>query len=58
MASRAFFLAPGRGVADARDGSWSYRYFAWLYLTTKPAHLGVDMDGLACPLYGPTTCGC
>jgi hypothetical protein len=22
----------------------------WLYLAAKPSHVGVDVDGLACPL--------
>jgi hypothetical protein len=26
-----------------------------LYLATKPAHVGVDVDGLACPLHHPMT---
>jgi hypothetical protein len=29
-----------------------------VYLTTKPPHVGVDVDGLACPLHRPTTCSC
>jgi hypothetical protein len=26
----------------------------WLYLPTKPSHVGVDADGLAYPLHWPT----
>jgi hypothetical protein len=29
---------------------------ALLYLAAKPAHLGVDVDGLACPLHHPMVC--
>jgi hypothetical protein len=32
-----------RGVA-----SWH-----WLYLAAKPSHVGVNVDGLACPLHRP-----
>jgi hypothetical protein len=28
----------------------------WLYLVTKPSHMGVDVDGLTCPLHHPTVC--
>jgi hypothetical protein len=27
-----------------------------LYLATKPSHVGVDVDGLACPQHHPTVC--
>jgi hypothetical protein len=27
-----------------------------LYLAAKPAHVGVDVDGLAFPLHRPTIC--
>jgi hypothetical protein len=27
----------------------------WLYLPAKPSHVGVDVDGLACPLHHPMT---
>jgi hypothetical protein len=27
-----------------------------LYLTGKPSHVGVDVDGLACSLHRPVTC--
>jgi hypothetical protein len=26
----------------------------WLYLAAKPSHVGVDVDGLACPMHRPT----
>jgi hypothetical protein len=29
---------------------------AWFYLAAKPSHVGVDVDGLACPLHCPMTC--
>jgi hypothetical protein len=25
----------------------------WLYLAAKPSHVGVNVDGLACPLHYP-----
>jgi hypothetical protein len=28
----------------------------WPCLVTKPSHVGVDVDGLACPLHHPTAC--
>jgi hypothetical protein len=28
----------------------------WPYLVAKPSHVGVDVDGLACPLHRPTAC--
>jgi hypothetical protein len=40
-------------VDDARDDSWR----CLLYLAAKPAHVGVDVDGLAYPLHHPTACG-
>jgi hypothetical protein len=27
-----------------------------LYLAAKPFHVGVDVDGLVCPLHHPTVC--
>jgi hypothetical protein len=41
-------------VDDARDGSWRLRCFAQLYLAAKLSYVGVDVDGLACPLHCPT----
>jgi hypothetical protein len=29
-----------------------------LYLAAKPYHVGVNVDGLACPLHHPTACNC
>jgi hypothetical protein len=59
-------LAPGysswfRGVLGAEvdgawDGFWRRCFTAWLYLVAKPSHVGVDVDGLACPLHHPMTC--
>jgi hypothetical protein len=61
-----FFLAPGCSswfpgvlgteVDDAWDGSWRCCFTAWLYLATKPSHVGVDADRLAYPLHYPTAC--
>jgi hypothetical protein len=28
------------------------------YLATKPSHVGVDKDGLSCPLHRPMVCNC
>jgi hypothetical protein len=39
----------GAEVDDARDGSWRRCFMVWLYLATKPSHVGVDVDGLGCP---------
>jgi hypothetical protein len=30
----------------------------WFYLTAKPPHVGVSVDGLAYPLHRPMTCSC
>jgi hypothetical protein len=30
----------------------------WLYLATKPPHIGVDADGLSCSLHRASACGC
>jgi hypothetical protein len=61
-----FFLAPGCSsrfpgilgaeVDDARDSSWRHCFMVWLYLAAKPSHVGVEVDGLACPLNHPTAC--
>jgi hypothetical protein len=59
----AFFLAPGCSswfwgilgaeVDVAQDGSWGRCFTVWLYLSAKPSHVGVDVDGLACLLHHP-----
>jgi hypothetical protein len=41
----------GAEVDGARDSSWRHRCFVWLYLASEPSHVGVDVDGLACPLH-------
>jgi hypothetical protein len=28
----------------------------WFYLAAKPPHVGLGVDGLACPLHRPTAC--
>jgi hypothetical protein len=38
-------------VDDAWDGSWRRCFATLLYLATKPAHVGVDVDELSCPLH-------
>jgi hypothetical protein len=30
----------------------------WLYWAAKPPHVGVGVDGLACPLHHPMVCNC
>jgi hypothetical protein len=62
----AFFLAPGCSswtlgifgveVDNVWDGSWRCCFAVWLYMATKPSHVGVNVDGLAYPLHRPTTC--
>jgi hypothetical protein len=57
LGSRVFFLVPGflgAEVDDVRDGSWRCCFTTLLYLASKPAHVGVDVDELACPLHRPT----
>jgi hypothetical protein len=43
----------GAEVDDAREDSWRGSFMAWLYLAAKISHVGVDVDGLACPLHRP-----
>jgi hypothetical protein len=55
----AFFLASGcfswflgvlcTEVDDARDGSCRRWFTMCLYLAAKSSHVGLDVDGLACP---------
>jgi hypothetical protein len=47
----------GTKVDDAWDSSWRRCFTALHYLAAKPALVGVDVDGLACPLYRPMACG-
>jgi hypothetical protein len=49
---------PGVEMDGARDDSWRRCRFAQLYLAAKSSHMGVDVDGLACPLHCPTVCDC
>jgi hypothetical protein len=42
-------------VDDARVGRWRHSHDG-LYLTAKPSHMGVDVDGLAYPLHRPMVC--
>jgi hypothetical protein len=67
-ASRSFFLPPdcsfwlsgvlGDEVDGARDNSSRGCFTTWLYMAAKPSHVGVDVDGLACPLHWPTVHSC
>jgi hypothetical protein len=43
-------------VDGAQDDSWRHHCIVWLYLVAKLSHVGVDVDGLACPLHRPTVC--
>jgi hypothetical protein len=43
-------------VDDARDSCWRRCFAVLLYLAVKPAHMGVDVDGLVCPLHHPMSC--
>jgi hypothetical protein len=54
-----WFVEVGWGFLGILLSYWVLRryYFAWLYLAAKPSYVGVDMDGLACPLHCPTICG-
>jgi hypothetical protein len=48
---------PGTNVMGAREGFWDCHWLALVLLVAKPSHMGVDVDGLACRLHRPTTCG-
>jgi hypothetical protein len=48
---------PGAEVDDAWVSSWRHHHVG-LYLADKPSHMGVDVDGLACPLHCHMVCGC
>jgi hypothetical protein len=62
----AFFWAPGFSswflgvlgteVDDAWDGRWRHYFTTLLYLAAKPAHVGVDVDGVPYPLHRPMAC--
>jgi hypothetical protein len=43
---------------DARDDSWRATFMVWIYLVAKPSHMGVDVDGLGCPLHCPMVHSC
>jgi hypothetical protein len=59
-------MEAGQGFLVVPLGSWALRWMmpgtvlgdvasrCWLYLVAKPSHVGVDVDGLACPLHHPT----
>jgi hypothetical protein len=65
-ASMSFFLAPGCSfwfpgilgaeVDDVRNGCWRHCFAEWLYLASKPSHVGVDVDELAYPLHCHMAC--
>jgi hypothetical protein len=64
------FIEAGQGFLGVLLGSQVLRWMVpemvlrdiasrrWLYLAAKPSLVGVDMDGLACPLHHPTVCSC
>jgi hypothetical protein len=43
-------------VDDTRDGSWRHGGVGFT-LATKPSHMWVDVDEIACLLHLPTICG-
>jgi hypothetical protein len=43
-------------VGDAREGSRRHCFVMCPCLAAKSSHVGVDVDGLACPLHHPMTC--
>jgi hypothetical protein len=45
-------------VDDTRDDSCRGSFMVWLYLVAKPSHVGIDVDGLSCPLHRPTIRSC
>jgi hypothetical protein len=48
----------GTEVDDVWDGSWRHCFTTLLYLAAKPAHMGVDVEGLAYLLHHPIACDC
>jgi hypothetical protein len=46
----------GTEVDGAQDSSWRCCCFAWLYLPARPSHVGVNVDGIACPMHYPMVC--
>jgi hypothetical protein len=48
----------GAEVDGTRDESWRGSFTKQLYLPTKLSHVGVNMDGLACPLHWPIAHSC
>jgi hypothetical protein len=48
---------PGADMVGAWDGSWGLLCVIWLFLATKPSHVGADVDGPACYVHPPTVCG-
>jgi hypothetical protein len=43
----------GAKVDDSRDESWRGSFVKWLYMSAKPSHKGIDVDGLDYPLHRP-----
>jgi hypothetical protein len=48
----------GAEVDDVQDESWRGSFVKRLYLSAKPSHMGVDVNGLAYPLHRPTAHSC
>jgi hypothetical protein len=48
---------PSFDMAGARDGFWGCHHHALVHLVPKLSHVGAVVDGLACHLHRPTTCG-
>jgi hypothetical protein len=68
-----WFIEDGQGFPGILLGSRAFLVMRWttpkmvledvlaqhrLYLTAKPSNVGVDVDGLSCPLHCPTVYGC
>jgi hypothetical protein len=68
VGSRVFFLPPGCSfklpgvlgveVDDVCDDSGTGSVMKRLFLASKLSHVGVNVDGLACPLHQPMAHSC
>jgi hypothetical protein len=45
-------------VDNTQDDSWRGSFTKRFYLAVKPSHVGVNADGLACPLHRATVYSC
>jgi hypothetical protein len=51
-----FLGVPGAKVDDVWDNSWRHCFVVPALLAARPSHVGVHVDGLACPLHCPMSC--